>query len=84
MANNVDDQEVLNEYTIGKQDETNCKNCNQIVKLEYFHHEGYGAGGGTIIEGQIECECGGCKSYCKDNIPGFRDKKIGKCCKCEL
>jgi hypothetical protein len=61
---------------------TNCKNCNQIVKLEYFYDEGYGAGGGTIEEGRIECECGGCKYYQYDNIPGFRDKAIGKCCKC--
>ncbi len=61
-----------------------CENCKEIVELKHTHHHGWGAGMGTTTTGRIQCECGGCKSYEKEDTPGFRDRFVGKCCKCGI
>ena len=59
-----------------------CENCKEVVELTNTSHHGWGAGMGTTISGRIHCECGGCKIYEKEDTPGFRDRFVGKCCKC--
>ncbi|WP_251028655.1 hypothetical protein [Bacillus sp. ISL-18] len=46
------------------------------------HHQGYGAGSGSIIKKEYECPCGkGKVFYEKDDIPGFRESDIWTDCK---
>ena len=61
-----------------------CENCDEAIKMTITNHHGWGAGMGTTTFGRIECECGGCKSYEREDTPGFRDKFTGKCCSCGI
>jgi hypothetical protein len=59
-----------------------CENCDEVIELTTTHHHGWGAGMGSTTIGRIKCECGGCKSYEREDTPGFRDRFVGKCCTC--